>query len=74
MAATGVVARFILEVFALEIRAMELITILNHCYRHRGFVYRHVRFIPDTKTIEVDVRPRQGSAAICSGCHQPGPG
>jgi len=38
-------ARFILEVFAFDIirrnliRAMELTTILNHCYRHRGFVY-----------------------------------
>jgi hypothetical protein len=37
--------RFILEVFAFDIsrrsliRAMELTTILNHCYRHRGFVY-----------------------------------
>ena len=40
-----VVARFTLEVFALEIvRAMELITILNHCHRHRGFVYQHARF------------------------------
>jgi transposase len=75
MAATGVVARFILEVFALEIVcAMELTTILNHCHRHRGFVYQRVRFGPDKKIIEVDVRPRQGSAAICSGCHQPAPG
>jgi transposase len=75
MAATGVGARFILEVFALEIvRAMELTTILNHCHRHRGFVYQRVRFGPDKKIIEVDVRPRQGSAAICSGCHQPAPG
>ena len=47
MAATGVVARFILEVVALEIvRAMELTTILNHCHRHRGFVYQRVRFGP----------------------------
>jgi hypothetical protein len=22
----------------------------------------------------VDVRPREGSAAVCSGCHQPAPG
>src|SRR5258707_13516475 len=29
---------------------------------------------PDQKSIEVDVRPREGSAAVCSGCHQPAPG
>ena len=67
--------RFTLEVFAFKIvRAMELITILNHCHRHRGFVYQHARFGPDKKSIEVDVRPREGSAAVCSGCHQPAPG
>jgi len=35
---------------------MELITILNHCHRHRGFVYQNARFSPDKKTIEVEVR------------------
>jgi transposase len=75
VAATGWVARFTLEVFALEIvRAMELITILNHCYRHRGFVYQHARFGPGKKSIEVDVRPRQGAAAVCSGCGKAAPG
>ena len=53
---------------------MELLTILNHCHHHRGFVYQRARFGPDKKSIEVDVRPRQGSAAVCSGCHQPAPG
>ena len=53
---------------------MELLTILNHCYRHRGFVYGNARFTPDKKSIEVDVRPRQGTAAICSGCHKPAAG
>ena len=39
--------RFTLEVFTFAIiRAMELITILNHCHRHRGFVYQHARFGP----------------------------
>jgi transposase len=75
LAATGWVARFTLEVFALEIvRAMELITILNHCHRHRGFVYQHPRFGPGKKSMEVDVRPRQGAAAVCSGCGKPAPG
>ena len=53
---------------------MQLLTILNHCYRHPGFVYESDSFSDDQKTIEVNVRPRAGSAAICSGCHQPAPG
>ena len=47
---------------------------LNHCHHHRGFVYQHARFGPDRKTIEVSVRPREGSAAVCSGCQKPAPG
>jgi transposase len=70
-----VVTRFIVEVFAVEpVRAMELTTILNHCHHFRGFVYQHARFGPDQKTIEVAVRPREGSAAVCSGCQRPAPG
>jgi transposase len=53
---------------------MELITILNRRHRFHGFVYRNARFSPDKKSIEVLVRPRKGSAAICSGCHQPARG
>ena len=75
VAATGWVARVALEVFALElVRAMELITILNHCHHHRGFVCQHARFGPGKKSIKVDVRPRQGSAVVCSGCRTPAPG
>jgi hypothetical protein len=75
MAATGAGTRFILEVFAFAIiRAMELTTILNHCYPHRGFVYDHARFSPDKKSIEVTVRPRKGAQAVCSGCEKPVPG
>ena len=55
-------------------RAMELLTILNRCHRFRRFVYDRARFSPDRKSIEVSVRPRKGSAAICSRCHQPAPG
>src|ERR1043166_5763489 len=53
---------------------MELITILNRCYRFRGFVYEHAHFSADKKSIEVGVRPRKGSAAVCSRCHLPAPG
>ena len=53
---------------------MELITILNRCHRFRGFVYQHAHFRADKKSIEVAVRPRKGSAAVCSRCHLPAPG
>ena len=53
---------------------MELITILNRCHRFRGFVYHRARFSPDHKSIEVSVRPRKGSTAVCSRCHQAAPG
>ena len=53
---------------------MKLITILNRCHRFRGFVYQHAHFSADKKSIEVAVRPRKGSAAVCSRCHLPAPG
>ena len=53
---------------------MELITILNRCHRFRGFVYQDAHFSTDKKSIEVAVRPRKGSAAVCSRCHLPAPG
>ena len=36
--------------------------------------FSDARFTPDKKTIEISVRPRKGSAAICLRCHQPAPG
>src|SRR5260370_14902134 len=67
---------FTVEVFAIETTfTMELITILTQCHDFRGFVYERARFKrTDRPTIEVRVRPRKGSAAICSGCHQSAPG
>ncbi len=54
--------------------ALELTTILNRCQHFRGFVYERARFSADKKSIEVVVRPRKGSAAVCSRCHLPAPG
>jgi len=70
------VARFILVVLAAAIFhfMLQLITILNRCHRFRGFVYQQASFSPDHKSIEIAVRPRKGSVAICSRCHQPAPG
>src|SRR3954454_18430604 len=69
-------ARFILVVFAVTIFhfMLQLITILNRCHRFPGFVYQQARFSSDHKSIEIDVRPRKGSKAVCSRCHQPARG
>lgn len=69
---TGSGERFKLEVIFFN--AMELSTIVNHCYRQPGFVYEKARFSADKNALEVPVRPRQGSKALCSGCEKPMPG
>src|SRR5581483_143011 len=53
---------------------LQLITILNRCHRFPGFVYQQARFSSDFKSIEINVRPRKGSAAVCSRCHRRAPG
>ena len=62
------------EIRSCRFRVMELITIQNRCHRFRGFVYQRAHFSPDKKSIEVALRPRRGSAAVCSRCHLPAPG
>jgi len=66
--------RFLVEIRRRRFRVMELITIQNRCHRFRGFVYQRAHFSPDKKSIEVALRPRRGSAAVCSRCHLPAPG
>ena len=70
------VARVILVVLAFTIFhfMLQLITILNRCHRFPGFVYQQAGFSSDHKSIEIAVRPRKGSAAVCSRCHQSAPG
>jgi transposase len=71
-----VAARFILVVLAIAIFhfMLQLITILNRCHRFPGFVYQQARFSADHRSIEIAVRPRKGSAAVCSLCHRPAAG
>ncbi len=47
---------------------MLLTRLLNACHHFPGFVYSGARLCADANRIEVDVRPRQGSKARCSGC------
>ena len=51
---------------------MQLKTVLNRVHKIKGFVYQIPRFNGDR--IEVEIRPRQGSRPICSGCGRRGPG
>lgn len=53
---------------------MLLTRLLNACHHFPGFVYERARLNEASKTIEIDVRPRRGSKARCSGCSDPAPG
>ena len=53
---------------------MLLTRLLNACHHFPGFVYAGARLCEAIKTIEVDVRPRRGSKARCSACHEPASG
>jgi transposase len=50
-------------------------TILNHVYRHKGFVYKEVLLEKTpTERIIVEVEAKQGSRALCSHCEVSCPG
>jgi transposase len=47
---------------------------LNACRHFLGFVYASARLIEAHHTIEIEVHPRSGPKAVCSGCAKPAPG
>jgi len=53
---------------------MLLTRLLNACHHFPGFVYKGARLCEHSQTIEIDVRPRQGSKPRCSGCGNSAPG
>jgi transposase len=53
---------------------MQLKTILNRVQKHSSFVYADVRFVDGSPVeLEIDIRPRIGSRALCAGCGRRGP-
>jgi transposase len=50
-----------------DLAFMRLITLLNHCERFSGFVYEKARLCQESRTIEIEMRPRRGSKPVCSG-------
>jgi len=59
-----------------EGNGMLLKTILNRIQRYPGFVFVAFRLLdhPGELRLEIDIEPRKGSRAICSGCEQHRPG
>jgi transposase len=53
---------------------MLLTRLLNACHHFPGLVYERARLCERSKTIEIDVRPRQGCKPRCSGCSRPAAG
>jgi transposase len=59
--------------------AMQLKTLLNEVHPVKGFVYGKLRRVEDDAEpngfrIEAELRARQGSRGLCSGCGKAGPG
>lgn len=52
---------------------MHLRILANKVYKHKGFVYQSEQWSEDGTAVELLVRPRKGSKAICSRCGRPGP-
>ena len=53
---------------------MQLKTILNRVQKHSSFVYADARWVEgEPPELEIDLLPRRGSRALCSGCGTRGP-
>ncbi|MFH1951800.1 MAG: ISL3 family transposase [Pseudomonadota bacterium] len=55
---------------------MQINYILNRIQKHNGFVYGQARLRKKRTQmiLEIEIRPRQNSHPICSGCEKKGPG
>ena len=55
---------------------MQINYILNRIQKHNGFVYGQARLKKKRiqMILEIEIRPRQNSHPICSGCEKKGPG
>ena len=53
---------------------MQIKSVLNRCYRHKGFVYGKARWeeANGETTLVVEVESRRRSRPLCSGCGRPG--
>jgi len=52
---------------------MQLKTILNRVQKHSSFVYADARFVEGERVeLEIDLRARRGSRAVCAGCERRG--
>ena len=54
---------------------MRIETVLNHCYRHKSFVYTGCRWerVGKKDALVVDIAPRKNGLAECSVCGQAAP-
>ena len=52
---------------------MHIKTILNRIEPHNGFVYELATYCEKLKRIEIRIRPRSGSKALCSICRRKAP-
>lgn len=54
---------------------MRIETILNHCYRHKSFVYAECRWVAigKTKSLMMKIMPRKNGLAECSICGKASP-
>lgn len=53
---------------------MLLTRLLNACHHFPGFVYENATLCEQSKTIEIEVRPRKASKGLCAVCNKPAPG